>query len=57
MTEYEMYLENYRESHRVNMWNDEVVRDMMQEFNISYKEAYEARKNWYYKFERDRLPF
>lgn len=57
MTEYEMYLEKYRASHRVNMWNDEVVRDMMQEFNISYSEAFEARKNWYYKFERDRLPF
>lgn len=57
MTEYEMYLENYRASHRVNMWNDEVVKDMMQEFNISYNEAFAARKNWYYKFERDRLPF
>lgn len=57
MTEYEMYLENYRTSQRGNMWNDEVVRDMMQEFNISYNEAFEARKNWYYKFERDRLPF
>lgn len=57
MTEYEMYLENYRASHNVNMWNDEVVRDMMQEFNISYNEAFEAKKNWYFKFERDRLPF
>lgn len=55
MTEYEIYLEEYKKSHNVNMWNDEVVRDMMVAFNISYSEAFEARKNWYFKFERNRL--
>ena len=55
MTEYEIYLEEYKKSHNVNMWNEDVVQDMMKAFNISYTEAFEARKNWYFKFERNRV--
>lgn len=55
MTEYEIYLEEYKKSHNVNMWNDDVVRDLMVAFNISYSEAFEARKNWFFKFELNRL--
>lgn len=57
MTEYEIYLEEYKKSHNVNMWNDDVVQDMMKAFNISYKEAFEARKNWYFKYEQYKLNF
>lgn len=57
MDKYEQYLEEYRKTHNVNMWNDEVVRDLMEEFNLSYPEAFEIRKNWFSKYEMPRLRF
>ena len=57
MDKYEQYLEEYRKTHNVNMWNDEVVRDLMKEFNLSYPEAFEIRKNWFFKYENPRLRF
>lgn len=57
MDKYEQYLEEYRKTHNVNMWNDEVVRDLMKEFNLDYPKAFEIRKNWFFKYEKPRLMF
>lgn len=57
MDKYEQYLEEYKKTHNVNMWNDEIVRDLMKEFNLDYPKAFEIRKNWFFKYEKPRLMF